>query len=264
MCIIIGENQASVSVGSTKIFARHTVPRRQLIVYQMNVESRSNAAMILPVPVNVQTESCVAFIDMSDRPDFFVELEGTFPKEMRRSSTLSFGTSRGIGMVETLKVHNVGSFEASVVPTHDDWDRLDPRFRLPKSQWDKLLKYSYGYSFVVFQLKIKSNAVSTIHPMAFEFFTRMPEFIFFPTVHCHDGYVSYTDRFDHSLYYQHSSPGQVIFAVNSMWHNFDQKSTKAPMASTSMKPHVTINSSQETYKFDIKGDYRNEDVLIRL
>jgi hypothetical protein len=38
--------------------------------------------------------------------------------------------------------------------------------------------------------------------MAFEFVTRQPDTLFFPTLHVHDGLVHESAKFDHYLYYQ--------------------------------------------------------------
>jgi len=51
-----------------------------------------------------------------------------------------------------LKVEQVGSFEASFVPTLADFQRLDPRFRLPDTVWQQLGRYA-KYGFAIFQLK---------------------------------------------------------------------------------------------------------------
>jgi hypothetical protein len=40
------------------------------------------------------------------------------------------------------------------------------------------------------------------HPMAFEFVTRFPDKLFFPTIQIHDGQVHEIADFDHHLYYQ--------------------------------------------------------------
>jgi hypothetical protein len=79
----------------------------------------------------------------------------------------------------------VGNFVASVVPTVEDFRRLDPQFSISPEIWGKIPDYQ-DYSFVVFQLEeLKGRP----HPMAFEFETRHQENLFFPTVHIHDGEV---------------------------------------------------------------------------
>jgi hypothetical protein len=98
----------------------------------------------------------------------------------------------------TLKVHEVGSFEASFVPHLRDFARLDSRFRLPDQVWEQMPQYS-DYAFAVFKLRAGAK---NVHPMAFEFPRRNPQELFFPTVHVHHGIVNAYARFDHALYYQ--------------------------------------------------------------
>jgi hypothetical protein len=88
---------------------------------------------------------------------------------------------------------------ASFVPSVQDFDRLDPQFVIPQESWDQIPEYS-DYGFAVFQLK---SLAGKPHPIAFEFETRIPDRIFFPTVHIHDGEVHERESFDHTLYVQH-------------------------------------------------------------
>ena len=97
-----------------------------------------------------------------------------------------------------LEVVEVGSFEASFVPAIKDFARLDERFRLPTSVWEKLPQYK-DYGFAVFKLK---KGASKVHPMAFEFPRALKDVLFFPTVHIHDGTVPAKAKFDHSLFCQ--------------------------------------------------------------
>ena len=97
-----------------------------------------------------------------------------------------------------LAVQQIGSYEASFVPSEADFRRLDERFRLPASTWASLPIY-HDYGFAVFKLKAGAHVV---HPMAFEFPRRYPNRLFFPTVHIHDGKVHQTADFDHTLYCQ--------------------------------------------------------------
>jgi hypothetical protein len=97
-----------------------------------------------------------------------------------------------------LEVHAVGSFVASYVPTRGDFDRLDPRFRVPDVLFDAVPRYA-DYGFAVFQL---APGKVTVHPMALTFPTRAPDRLFFPTVHVHDGSFHSRARFDHALYFQ--------------------------------------------------------------
>lgn len=185
MCIIVGSSGA-IGVQQTQIFARR-VAERQLLVYQMRLRTRSASAMILPLPiVPGASERAVVFRDLSAVPDLFAGLARGF------GVTISPETARG------LDVHTVGSFEASFAPTRADLDRLDPRFRLPADVWHELPAYD-DWGFVVFQFR---PGAQDVHPMAFEFASRFPDWLYFPTVHVHDGRMHATARFDHVLYFQ--------------------------------------------------------------
>src|SRR4029079_513166 len=104
-----------------------------------------------------------------------------------------------------LPVIPVGSFEASFVPTVNDFSRLDERFRLPGNAFDKLAGYK-KYGFAVFKLKPGEQKV---HPMAFEFPTASTSRLFFPTVHIHDGKVHDRAGFDHALYCQSTASSRL-------------------------------------------------------
>ena len=209
MCIISAEEitleEYWLKVSRTKIFARHTRPGYQSIVYSLSLASKSNAAMILPLPVTPNSgEKAVKFIDLSDYSDFLEIIERNCV-EQNFVTDFECGSSPEL-IQPILAVHDVGDFEASYVPSLSDFDRLDPRFRLADSVWDKMPKYS-DYGFAVFQLKISlsdsnNEATNDIHPMAFEFPTRNPDRLFFPTVHVHDGQYHEDADYYHQLYCQ--------------------------------------------------------------
>src|SRR6266566_7558937 len=184
------------SVHSTNIFARPADERRQFLVYSMTLDARKELAMILPLPVKTPAdENDVEFIDLQGYPNFFTDLEQGFPSG-RHGATL--GKSASPATDETLRVLQVGSFEASFVPTITDFSRLDERFRLPQHVWDKLPGYK-TYGFAVFKLK---PGAMTIHPMAFSFPRQNTNALFFLTVHIHDGKVHSKAGFDHNLFCQ--------------------------------------------------------------
>src|SRR5207302_5703077 len=137
--------------------------------------------MILPLPVKTPAaENDVEFIDLQGYPNFFTDLEQGFPKQRNHNA---IDESAPPASAATLRVLQVGSFEASFVPTITDFSRLDERFRLPHDVWDKLPGYK-TYGFAVFKLK---PGAMTVHPMAFSFPRQNINSLFFPTVHIHDG-----------------------------------------------------------------------------
>jgi len=186
-------------VKATKIFARATDKGdEQFVVYSMELGSKSDVAMILPIPVKPATgERAVKFVSLEGYPRFFRDMQKGFPTPpaARRKSKPARG---GLITDSKLAVVSVGSFEASFVPTVNDFDRLDERFRLPAGTWDKLPAYA-KYGFAVFKLK-KGN--QKVHPMAFKFPRANRRKLFFPTVHIHDGQVHAQAKFDHILYCQ--------------------------------------------------------------
>ena len=66
--------------------------------------------------------------------------------------TVHSNTNKPAAPQAALKVHSVGKFVASFVPSQSDFDRLDPQFVIPKESWAKLPEYQ-DFGFAVFQLK---------------------------------------------------------------------------------------------------------------
>jgi hypothetical protein len=192
-------------VGATQIFAR-AIDGRQLLAYSMNVRVAEPLAMILPLPVPPRpADDAVRFIDLSGYPRFFSDLRDAFPPFYGLAPLAARGPALAPDPIR-LPVHKVGAFEASFVPSLDDFDRLDARFRLSPEVWARLPQYA-DWGFAVFQLAPQRGLLGgvsdqSVHPMAFEFPRRDSRALFFPTVHVHDGEVHETAAFDHTLYGQ--------------------------------------------------------------
>lgn len=148
--------------------------------------------MILPVPVPADAgEDALRFIDLSGWGLFFDALDRCWT----RSEMLSLAPR---SEPAPLPVVQVGSFEASYVPSIADFVRLDPRFRLTDEVWRALPIYK-DWGFAVFRLRAGAQQV---HPMGLEFPRRVSDAVYFPTVHVHDGRVHATANFAHTLYLQ--------------------------------------------------------------
>lgn len=187
-------------VAETNIFVRAAAHGRQLLAYQLRLRATGATAMILPLPVPPGgREDAVRFLDLRSYPDFFVDLQKPFVHAER---TAAGGGAQTLSLPETLVVHRVGSFDASFVPTIDDFERLDPRFRLAPAVWAALPRYA-DWGFAVFVLHaLAPDDATKIEPMALEFPRRDPATLFFPTVHVHDGVVHARADFDHNLFFQ--------------------------------------------------------------
>lgn len=212
----------------------------------MRLDAEEDLAMILPIPVIPESsEEVIKFLDFSAYPGFFEDIEKNFPLPQ------NFGDPFGeVSRSGGLKVKRVGSFDASFVPTVADFSRLDERFKLSADVWQKLPPYA-EYGFVVFKLR-KGSA--QIHPMGFAFPTRDRSHITFPTVHIHDGKVHKNAGFDHSLYCQ--SPSTEIATTWTESAHLAQYSVKCSKASGAVRP------KQHIYKKELKGELKNEDVVI--
>lgn len=241
-----------VRVSGTEIFARRAGPSSQYLVYSMKVTAKDDLAMILPIPVPAKTrESGVKFIDMSRYPEFFSDLSRGFKSDF--DAPKAAGAKRtGDKGKSPLEVVDVGSFQASFVPTAFDLDRLAPQFRLSKKVWKTLPAYE-TYGFAVFKLKAKHQA---FHPMAFEFPTTYRSELFFPTVHVHDGKLHDEATFDHALYCQLEkihSPGM---------ERWEESAVPVGMMMDYTRGAPVIERFTHVHRLKVRGKQKNRDVVV--
>ena len=243
-----------ISVSATNIFARAGGDGRQFLVYSMSFEARTDLAMILPLPVKTPAgEKDVQFIDLKDYPEFFSDILSGFPMTSE-SFTLGSRSTKSVAAAK-LEVVEVGDFEASFVPTVNDFSRLDERFRLPNGVWKDLPQYQ-NWGFAVFKLK---PGAMRVHPMAFSFLNRDPKTLFFPTVHIHDGIVHPRAKFDHTLYCQPYQDHH--FALGRDW-----KESSGP-ASQFMKMNKSkglLEADQHCYQRNLNGTLSNRDTVLQI
>jgi hypothetical protein len=241
-------------VSGTSIFARSSDKGRQFVVYSMTIEAGEDLAMILPLPVPKNTrDDAVKFVDLKGYADFFKDMRKGFPVPPPPGRAFGRSTTAAAEKPK-LKVHDVGEFEASFVPTITDFSRLDERFRLPDGVWEKLPQYN-DFGFAVFKLK---QGAKTVHPMAFEFPRVNPRRLFFPTVHIHDGKVHPLADFDHTLYCQ-----QLETELESLsLYGWTESPQPAGMFMDIKKAQKLLLPDNHVYKFEIHGEKENKDQLI--
>ncbi len=245
MCCFTGP---VVSVRNTCIFARQTPHGRQYVVYAMSIETKHDLAMVLPLPVAPgEGDDRLKFINLEGYGEFFDEMEGGFID----SSANPFGAAASAKSVApVLAVQNVGAYEASFVPTVADFSRLDRRFRLPKGAVEKLPGYA-GFGFAVFKLR---KADGPVHPMAFSFLSAVPDRLFFPTLHIHDGEVHPKAEFDHTLYCQGTGLNHREWKESP---GVASQFFKADRAKGTVMPH------EHVYRMELKGELANTDWLVK-
>jgi len=242
-------------VRNTNIFARASKRGRQYLVYSMTVATTSDVAMILPIPVPKRSpDDAVKFINLEEYPDFFDALRLGFPVPQPPSPSRSETDDPAPTAAVPLPVVEVGSYEASFVPSIKDFSRLDARFRLPEDVWVELPAYK-SYGFAVFKLKSKDSE-QTIHPMAFEFPRAFPERLFFPTVHIHDGEVHPEADFDHALFCQ-SSDGPELMSQD--WRESDRP---AGMFMDAAKTQGIVAPDEHCFLKELRGQHKNDDILV--
>lgn len=252
MCCFSGPVE---KVADTKIFARGTDNGRQYVVYEMKFESKAEVAMILPLPVAPKSlEHDVRFIDLSEYSDFFQDMERGFPRPDFKTRSLPRAAAGGFGdSPPKLAVVEVGEFEASFVPTVNDFNRLDERFRLSTDTWEKSLPQYRDWGFAVFKLKPGHRKV---HPMAFNFPRRKRDQTFFPTVHIHDGEVHDVAEFDHVLYLQ------LLENPRSIFIGWDESSRPAEGFMRIEKAKSVVAGRTHVYRRELRGKFKNRDVLV--
>lgn len=245
MCIF---SQPVQRVSGTSIYARG-IGHEQILVYSLSLAASTELAMILPLPIaKGGGEDAVRFIDLSPYPRFFSDLRNAFPMEL--SASFAIPSAAPAFAPQALKVHDVGSFEASFVPTIADFQRLDPRFRLDATLWQNLPSYA-DFGFAVFKLRPKT-ASESVHPMAFAFQTRDEHSLFFPTLHVHDGAVHEVAAFDHDLFCQTpSSLGPRWTPSHSALSNFVD----------ALRVPDLIDWSAGGHHLALQGDLPNQDLV---
>lgn len=265
MCIFVGDIER---VSGTRIFASAAPGGWQRLVYSMNLAAVRDVAMILPLPVPPDSgDDAVRFVDLSGYEDFFDDLAKLFPTRSAKSADLGVASFDAAPLM--LEVHEVGDFEASYVPSHRDWDRLDPRFRLDPALWRELPLYD-DYGFAVFQLApVARPGAHRPHPMAFEFASRAPDELFFPTVHIHDGRVHEHAEFDHDLYCQlpeshpmHGASDDDV--LDWMRESGGWRQSVAPLGRSVDVARAAglVNGDEPAFLRKMHGAYTNRDVVV--
>jgi len=249
-------SRAIEQVSNTHIFARSAPGGAQYLVYELTLSARSELAMILPLPVPPRPrEDAVRFINLEGYRDFFADLKRGFPEPVSRGYGPIAGGLQSQAAPAPLVVHDVGDFEASFVPTLDDFERLDDRFRLSRAVWDRLPGYR-DFGFAVFKLK---RGARTIHPMAFSFPRRDPATLYLPTVHIHDGQVHEAAHFDHALYVQ-LDPGLEQTFTRATW-----RGSSGPASAFMQRPGAlqgVVDLERPAFLCQLYGTYLNQDVYV--
>jgi hypothetical protein len=142
-------------------------------------------AMVLPFPLR-KGANRVKLLDLSEYSNIFEDLEMFFPNE---SETHEYSMTNSASQDSSvLAVHNIGSYQASIVPNCQSFTRLQAGvFRLsPDTQGLLERFYKRGYGFIVCQLKVgRRSQLEEYHPFAYCHELRENGGLFVPTRHFH-------------------------------------------------------------------------------
>lgn len=176
MCIVQGDVE---TVANTQILVSPLAAGQQLTVYANQVSlGEESGAMILPVP-----EGKVEPLDLSEQTGLFTELEELWPK-MRSLNIMSRDLNENSNSLDdTLEVFEVGSYQVSIIPTIEDFNRIDKSvFELHDDVQGCLREhYETRFSFVLCQL-VKEKAY---HPFGYIHSRLDDNTLFIPTRHFH-------------------------------------------------------------------------------
>lgn len=235
------------SVENTRIFGK-TENGVQTLIYQMAYDADFTLAMVLPLPV--EPDGKVEFVDFEhqDYRGFFDELWRLFNSGTSRSMNKSADPEP-----KKLKVHQVGNFEASFMPSIGDLAKLDSRFVISEGVWTALRQKHRSFGFVV--VRLKPGAMS-IHPLAIKFDSAFPDSVYFPTTHVHDGAVHPKAHFDHTLYLQTNASDKD---ASRKRFTATRKMFLTPFLAGHVVKNALVMPTRPVKMRDMVGNFANED-----
>lgn len=246
MCVIQGNTK---SVADTEIFCAPCANGKDQVTVYSNAVSMhtasNNNAMILPVPGGADRFSV---IDLSRDPDMFKKIESCFPQKRSLSmdslSTANSATCAG----GYLAVKQCGSYQYSLVPSIEDFGRVDPRaFQLsPDVRQLFLDKYPRGYAFLV--CKISDN--KKFHPVGYVHPLPAGGKLFVPTLHFHQGHNhNHGPDWDHSIYVLGNDtfgrPAATLNGLNEV---------------AALRPYLSLTKPCRLRKAELHGHFPNRDI----
>ena len=199
MCII---NEPAHVSGTKILVSPNHDNTRQLVVYSNVVQTNAhNNAMILPVP----HPETIKLHDLSQYKDIFEDCNKCFSSKGLLSKGYAH-TNQSFGMddSEILEVHHVGVLDISIVPTYNDFHRLDPNYFKLNPLVGSVLSEFYPdlplnrFGYIV--SKLSSGHKEEYHPLAYSHQIYKNNLMFIPTRHHHGNHKELMSDYDHDIY----------------------------------------------------------------
>ncbi len=255
MCIILAQVE---HVNATKIFTCFTNDQtRQFLVYSNQVETNEDDnCMILPVP----NPESVKFVNLSKYAKLFDDLEANFYKSRRSSLNMYASLSRSAAVESAerprLVVHDVGAYSASIVPSVNDFDRIDTtHFTLP-DDLEHILRTTYDSQFGYIVCKL-TRGKHSYHPFAYSHAKHTSNLLFIPTLHYHPhgyGLAKAVDAdWDHIIY----SVGTDLDTTSHDEYAFSPKDT---IKYTKLPEDIRWMRDQRIKRWTKHGSGKNRDL----
>lgn len=252
MCII----NEPAEVNETQLFvAPHSNGLDQITVYANKVKTNSNNnMMLLPVPY----PDTVKFIDLQNYQSIFNDLERPFVNNQYNGVT-----TYSIPESNILKIHNIGSYMATLVPTHKDLDRINPLiFGIVQPNIKSLLNEKYSnlsapFGYII--CKLRSGQAIKYHPFAYRHKMTQNKtgnkILFIPTRHEHGH--------DHSKFNE-ADWDHAIYSINTDMQSGNKQQYTQCILQTDKIPNFDLGSIHTINKKIIKGYYPNNDLIFKL
>lgn len=183
MCIL---SAAVSSVSNTNLFVAPSEDgSRQIIVYSNSVDSQTeHNTMVLPVP----NPHSVEFINLKPYGKFFSDCERSFKYQPSNyyADSLSYRSAAAsiTNEYKPLPMFDVGSYKVSIVPTVEDFARLDPLHFDIHDDLPRILGQKYDGEFGYLVCKLRQGHHS-YHPFAYSHTLHSCNLMFVPTFHIH-------------------------------------------------------------------------------
>jgi len=272
MCII----NEPAEVHETELFvAPHSNGIDQITVYANEVKTDStNNMMLLPVP-NPQT---VQFIDLQNYQSIFEDLEEPFKRPSRSFGMDKFSLHNNES--RSLAVHDVGSYKATLVPTHADLGRINVEvFGTVQGNIKDLLGKQYEdlpvpFGYII--CKLRAGQAVKYHPFAYRHKMAVDKegkkVLFVPTrhEHGHAKTMGVMNPIVPSSVNGIHDPNEAdwdhaIYSINSdMKAGNREQHSRAVNLKTDKIPKFDIGSIRTINKKVIKGYYPNNDLIFGL
>jgi len=248
MCIFNTETEVS----ATRIFVAPLAGnRRQLTIYSNQAHAANtsdpNNAMILPIP-SARRGDDVKLHDFSSLPGLFDTLESCFPIELSLSTNFSWDNS-------TLDVVSVGDYQCSVVPSVEEFDRLQSGTFNVTRQIRELLQHHYRQDYCFLVCRFREGG--SFHPIAYSHAMPTGGHVFIPTRHDHGDITTMLPQlphWDHDIYMCNVTTDEHSTINASATRTLDHFFSSWPVQVPRPKGRHMLQ------KMTIKGSYPNRDL----